>query len=153
MSGLRITQPGLLSLLQDGGRFGHHRIGLSNGGPLDPQAFYWANRLCDNPTNSSCVEITIGGLSLEAELATQIAVTGAEVVLTINGQPRPLWQTHAIKPGDQLTVGFAKQGCRAYLSVTGGFRAPLQFGSSATVVWEGIGGLHGTPLQPGDLLP
>ena len=46
--GFRVDRPGVLTLLQDAGRFGYHRLGLTAGGPADPLAFNWANRLCGN---------------------------------------------------------------------------------------------------------
>ena len=39
MSDLKVIQPGILSLPQDGGRYGAHGIGLTTGGPLDRSAF------------------------------------------------------------------------------------------------------------------
>ena len=86
MSGFKVLQPGLLTLIQDGGRFGHHRIGLTNGGPLDRPAFHWANRLVGNEINATALEVSIGGLVLEAETDTVIALTGAEMALKITLQ-------------------------------------------------------------------
>ena len=153
MTGLRVTQPGILALLQDEGRFGHHRIGLSNGGPLDREAFHWANRLCGNPLNSCAIEITIGGLELKAEIDTRIAVTGAMLPFKINGIEKALWQSHPVQTGDRIELGFATAGTRAYLAVTGGFDIPKTFDSCATVIREGIGGFNGGKLQENDLLP
>ena len=62
---MKILQPGVLSLVQDLGRIGKHRIGLTVGGPMDPFAFRWANRLCHNQDNESVIEISIGGFSAE----------------------------------------------------------------------------------------
>lgn len=70
MSGFRVLQPGLMTLITDRGRFGHHRIGLTTGGPLDPLAFDWANRLLGNDANATGLEISIGGLVLEAQVDT-----------------------------------------------------------------------------------
>jgi allophanate hydrolase subunit 2 len=44
---------------------------------------------------------------------------------------------------------------RAYLAVAGGFQVSAHYGSRATVVREGLGGLDrkGSPLKNGDLLP
>ncbi|MCP4322619.1 MAG: allophanate hydrolase, partial [Alteromonadales bacterium] len=64
--GLVVTHAGVLSLIQDSGRFGAFNLGLTNGGPADLQAFYWANRLCGNELNASAIEISIGGLALTA---------------------------------------------------------------------------------------
>ena len=73
MNGFIVNQPGLLSLIQDRGRFGAHNLGLTTGGPLDSLAFDWANRLLGNDSNASVVEISFGGLSLEAGADTGAA--------------------------------------------------------------------------------
>lgn len=148
-----MIQPGVLSLIQDAGRFGRHNIGLTTGGPADPLAFRWANRLLGNEAGSAAIEITAGGLELEAETATRVVVTGAEVEFSINGQQRENWTCHRVQPGDTLGIGFATRGMRTYLAVAGGIDLPPMFGSVATVVREGIGGLDGGPLASGDLLP
>ena len=155
MIGLTVIQPGIHSLLQDHGRYGHHSIGLTTGGPLDSQAFQWANRLCQNSPHCAAIEVTIGGLVLEANMDSSIALTGAAIPLTINKQPAALWQTHSVKAGDRIELGFAQTGSRGYLAVAGGFQASPSFGSQSTVPREGLGGLHqdGKPLHAGDQLP
>ncbi|MCC5851831.1 MAG: biotin-dependent carboxyltransferase [Alkalimonas sp.] len=153
MSGFRIEQPGLLCTLQDQGRFGQSRLGLTTAGPADGHAFRWANALLGNAPGSCALEITLGGLQLSAEQDSVIAVCGAAVPLCINGKPKALWQGHAVRAGDRIELGMATSGVRAYLAVAGGFSVPQQFGSSATVLREGIGGLDGGKLQAGQLLP
>ncbi len=153
MSGFSVKQPGLLSLLQDRGRFGAHNLGLTTGGPLDSLAFDWANRLLHNDANATCLEISFGGLVLEAELDTSIVITGATAPCKLNGEAITQWQTQPIHTGDKLEIGFATAGTRSYLAVNGGFDIRASFGSSSTVVREKIGGLHGDKLQAGDHLP
>ena len=155
MTGFTVIQPGILSLLQDHGRYGHHSIGLTTGGSIDNQSFQWANRLCHNSPQCAAIEVTIGGLVLEANISTSIAVTGAAVPLSINKQPAALWQTHRVQAGDRIELGFAPVGSRSYLAVAAGFQASPSFGSQSTVPREGLGGLHqdGTPLGAGDQLP
>jgi len=152
-TGFKVLQPGILSLLQDAGRFGQHNIGLTTGGPLDKQSFEWANRLCNNPTDSCVIETSIGGLSLQATADTYIALTGGDAPLKINQHAAASWQTHTIKAGDRIDLGFAQQATRHYLAVRGGFQIDPMFGSTATVVRESLGGLHGSALQAGDHLP
>lgn len=151
---MKVLQPGVLSLLQDAGRFGQHRIGLTTGGPLDKQAFDWANRLCGNTPemNATAIEVSIGGLTLSAATDTSIALAGANMPLKINQKPAGAWRTLHIKAGDRIELGYATQGARAYLAVAGGFDIPPSFGSTATVAREGIGGLHGKALVTGDQL-
>jgi len=153
VSGFSVKHPGLLTLIQDSGRFGKHNLGLTNGGPLDVLAFDWANRLLGNDSNATALEISFGGLSLESEIDTAIVVTGAEIPIKINDETMPQWQTHSVKKGDIIELGYTTNGTRAYLAVAGGFSIPLSFGSSATVVREKIGGLNGDKLQVGDHLP
>jgi biotin-dependent carboxylase-like uncharacterized protein len=153
VSGFSVRQPGLLSLLHDRGRYGAHKLGLTTGGPLDFVAFDWANRLLGNDANATCLEVSFGGLALQAELDTSFVITGASAPCKLNGKPVEQWQTADIKAGDQLEIGFASCGTRAYLAVSGGFDIAPSFGSSSTVLREKIGGLNGDKLQAGDHLP
>lgn len=153
MSGFHVLQPGLMTLITDRGRFGHHRIGLTTGGPLDPLAFDWANRLLGNDSNATGLEVSIGGLVLEARLDTWIVLTGGELPLKINGKELPRWHAHPVQSGDRIEVGFSKAGARGYLAVSGGFQIAPMFGSTATVQRENLGGLNGGKLNSGDLLP
>ncbi|TBR41589.1 biotin-dependent carboxyltransferase [Marinomonas agarivorans] len=152
-NGVIVKNPGVLALIQDQGRIGQHRIGLTVGGPMDPFAFRWANRLCSNADNTTAIEISIGGFVAEFQQPTQIALTGAKVKATLNNQPIPMWQTVPVQAGDTLKLGFATQGCRIYLAFQGGLPIEPQFGSTATVVREKIGGLHGTALTKEQHLP
>ncbi|EMR13300.1 allophanate hydrolase 2 subunit 2 [Methylophaga lonarensis MPL] len=153
-TGFKVLKPGMLTLVQDLGRFNYRHIGLSTGGAADEQAYLWANRLLDNRANSPALEICFGGLQLQALTDSQIAITGADMLVTRNNQPLANWQSHAIKSGDTLSFGYAKSGIRTYLAVKGGFQITPSFGSVATVIREKIGGLDGTgsPLKAGDLI-
>ena len=113
-TGFKVIQPGIFSLIEDAGRFGQHAIGLTSGGPLDRNAFRWANRLCGDQQSAAAIEITVGGLVLESKVNTTIAVTGANIPLTINKQSRDLWQSHQVKVGDRIELGFASSGSRGY---------------------------------------
>ncbi len=152
-TGFMVTKSGMLSLVQDLGRYGSHNIGLTTGGPLDPYAFKWANRLLANELNATAIEISIGGLALEAVVDTSICITGAKIAFTINGINKPQWQGIAIKAGDKINFGFVTAGVRSYLAVRGGFQIEPTFGSTSTVVREGIGGFNGTKLMDGQFLP
>jgi len=146
----RVIQTGILSLLQDSGRVGQHRIGLTNGGPLDPDAFNWCNRLLQNTPGSTAIEVSFGGLQLEAQVDTFICLTGALMPLSINKVKQDLWRVHAVKSGDIISVDFAEEGSRSYLGVAGGFSIKPSFGSTSTVMREQIGGLNGDKLQVND---
>lgn len=153
MTALRIEDPGMLALLQDAGRRGHYRLGLTDGGPMDPLAFALCNRLLQNEPGAAALELTIGGARLEAEADSWICLTGAPMALAVNGEERPAWQVLPVRAGDRIEIAHARVGCRAYLGIAGGFRVAPVFGSVATVLREGLGGLDGTRLGPGDRLP
>lgn len=150
---LMVTQPGVLSLLQDSGRKGHHRLGLTSGGPLDREAFHYCNRLLQNAPDTTAVEISAGGFEAATQIDTFICLTGAPMPLHINGEERDVWEVHPVRAGDTIRVGFARSGCRSYLGVADGFLIEPCFGSAATVVREAIGGLDGKALRAGDELP
>jgi biotin-dependent carboxylase-like uncharacterized protein len=150
---MRIIQPGMLSLLQDAGRSGAHRLGLTNGGPLDFEAFQYCHRLLQNEINSTLIETTIGGLQLEAQIDTHICYTGADLPLQINDDFYSTWAVHPVKVGDIIKLGHARSGCRGYLGVANGFDIPPYLGSTATVPREGVGGLCGDALKANDILP
>lgn len=154
MSGLRVIEPGMLALVQDFGRFGWLAQGYSRGGPVDEHAFLWANRLLGNHFNAAQIEITLGGFSATAQVAMKVAVTGADVPVSINDNPVPNWQVVVLNKGDKLSLGYARSGLRAYLAVAGGWQVKAVKGSCATVRREQIGGLtgKGQALVGGDIL-
>ncbi|WP_349616007.1 biotin-dependent carboxyltransferase family protein [Azotobacter salinestris] len=155
MTGLAVIRPGPLSLLQDAGRLGWQHLGVSPAGPLDIHAAAWANRLLENRRGTPLVEIALGGMELQSAIDTWVAVCGAELDIRLDGATRPNWSRFAVRAGQRLRLGFARSGQRAYLAVTGGFRAGAVLGSVATHGREGLGGLHGDgrPLRAGDVLP
>ena len=102
MSGFSVIAPGVLSLLQDQGRFGQSALGLTPGGPMDPQSAYWANRLLSNSQDATLIECSVGGLQLKANGNSYIAVTGATLPLTINGKAAEQWTAHKVQQGDVL---------------------------------------------------
>ncbi|WP_333607284.1 biotin-dependent carboxyltransferase family protein [Arsukibacterium sp.] len=155
MSGLTVVNPGILCLLQDAGRFGQGALGLTNGGPLDGNSFRWANALLGNSIGSTALELSVGGLQLHAEQDGFCCVTGAPLPFSINGKTVSQWQVQRFRAGDTLELGMMTQGLRSFIAVAGGFAVPTQFGSSATVMREGIGGLASRPgskLAAGDML-
>ena len=151
--GFIVKEGGVLSLLQDAGRYGAFSLGLTNGGPADSLAFYWANKLCGNELNTTVIEVNLGGLELIAQVDSVIAVTGAPMALTINGTPKKLWRSYFVSAGDTIKFGYSAIGVRCYLAVAKGFDIKPSFGSTATVCRESIGGLNGGKLERNNILP
>lgn len=155
ITGFRVTRAGPLALLQDAGRFGVRHLGVTQGGPADLHAWAWANRLAGNRWGSPALEITFGGIELQAECDLTLAVAGADLAARHNDQPLALWRSHRIHKGDRIRFGNPSSGLRAYLAVSGGFSAEPVLGSVACVVREQLGGFdgQGRALAEGDRLP
>ena len=153
MSVLFVVEAGLLTTVQDLGRFGYQRVGVPPSGPMDRAAFAVANRLVGNPDSVAALECTIKGPRLEVRHAVVVAVTGAPMGFTINGQEAPSWTAIRVRSGDVLGFQMASAGCRAYLAVAGGIDVPLALGSRATYLRGRLGGLGGRALRKGDTLP
>jgi antagonist of KipI len=153
VSALFVVEPGLLTTVQDLGRFGHQRVGVPPSGPMDRAAFVVANRLVGNHAEAAALECTIKGPRLEVRHAAVVAVTGAPMSFTVNGDEAPSWTAIRVRPGDLLGFQMASAGCRAYLAVAGGIDVPLALGSRATYLRGRLGGLGGRALQKGDALP
>jgi len=153
MSWLVIHDPGPLTTIQDLGRPGHLRVGIPESGPMDREAFVFANRLVGNQDGAAGLECTLGGPRVEFADERGVAVTGAEMPVTLNGATAPRWQTLRVRAGDILKLGFAKSGVRSYLAISGGIDTPPALGSRATYLRGQLGGLGGRALRRDDRLP
>ncbi len=149
----------MFSQLQDGGRYGVAKQGLSQGGCCDEIAAGWANYLLKNRSDSCLLEITFGQSEFFAECDCQLALTGADMQAVIrhsSGQKTVQRNNRSfiVKRGESLQLGFARSGMRAYLAVQGGFQIAQQYASNSTVARNAIGGLNGDggQLQAGDRL-
>ncbi len=144
--------PGPFTTIQDKGRFGWVHMGVPVSGAMDDFAYTCANLLVGNRKDLPALEITLSGPELEVLDTADIAVTGADMALTINGEPPPRWRTIRVQKGDRIAAGMAESGCRAYLAATGGIRVPKVMGSCSTYAGASIGGIDGRPLREGDVV-
>ena len=147
-----VINPGAYTTVQDRGRFGFQQMGIPITGALDFYAYEVANLLVGNRPESAVLEITLTGPVLKVLSEAEVAVTGAEIGITLNQAKLDCWQSFRVRPGDALEIHQVKTGCRAYLALTGGIDVPVIMGSRSTYVGGKIGGFQGRPLQPGDLL-
>ncbi|MDW7669930.1 MAG: biotin-dependent carboxyltransferase family protein [Bacillota bacterium] len=149
---MRVENPGLLTTVQDIGRFGFEKFGMPVAGAMDSYALQVANILVGNPPNEGGLEISFLGLTLTFEGQGLIAITGADLGATLNGQQIKPWQSLQVNSGDELKFASLKKGCRAYLAVQGGFDIPCVMGSKSTYLRGSIGGYKGRKLLMGDKL-
>lgn len=150
---IHVVRPGLLTTVQDGGRWGFQALGVPVAGPMDPFAHRLANALAGNPRTAAILEITIVGPELEFDDERVVAVTGARFIITIDGRAVAPNRAFVVSPGSRVQFGERQAGARAYLAVGGGIDAPAVLGSRATHVPSGMGGWQGRALARGDRLP
>lgn len=122
-------------------------------GAMDPISLQVANILVGNPRGEACLELTFLGPKLEFTADAVIALTGADMAPKLNGDRIEGWRRIWVPAGSVLEMGGARNGCRTYLAVAGGFDLPQVMGSAATYLRGQIGGLHGRALMQDDLLP
>ena len=149
---LEVLEPGLLTTVQDMGRYGYQRYGVPVSGAMDVFALRAANALVGNDAGVAGLEITAMGPRLRFLADTWIAVTGADLSPTLDGRPLLLWRTAEVSQGSTLDFGTPQDGLRAYLGVAGGIDVPLVMGSRSTYLKGDFGGFQGRALRPGDVL-
>jgi antagonist of KipI len=145
VSGIRVVSPGLLTTVQDLGRFGWAHYGVSASGAADQFALRAGNLLVGNAENGAALEMTLTGGAFEFESDAVVALTGSDF-----GAGLPLWSAVEVKAGQTVRCGPSLAGARCYLCVRGGIEVPLVMGSASTHVMTGVGG---SALRAGDVLP
>lgn len=153
MASLRVITPGLLTTVQDGGRWGWQGRGVPVAGPMDPRSHRLANALIGNEADAATIEVTLMGPEVEFEDERIVAVTGADFEVTVDGRAMAVNAPFVVGAGSVLRVGHRRCGARAYLAVAGGIAVPPVLESRATHVSSAMGGLDGRPLRAGDRLP
>ncbi len=153
MATLIVHTAGLLTTVQDRGRYGYQRYGMPVSGAMDTFSLELANLLVGNDPGKTCLEATITGPELEFTGATWLAISGADMDPHLNGQGIPMNTAIDARPGDRLGFRGLKSGCRSYIAFAGGIAVPPVMGSRSTYLRAGIGGFQGRALMPGDELP
>jgi antagonist of KipI len=153
---LDVLSPGLLTTVQDAGRFGWRHLGVAQCGALDGAAAMLANHLVGNDPGEAVLELTLQGPVLRFERAVRLAICGARVLARFecgdgnrsvveSGRPVTL-------PPGVLRIGNLRDGARAWLAFAGGIDVPLELGSRSTDLRGGFGGFEGRALRSGDEL-
>ncbi len=149
---VKVLHPGLLTTIQDLGRYGFQSYGVIVSGAMDRYSLRVANLLVGNQENEAGLEITLFGTTLLFENDHLIAITGGDLHALIDGKKAGLWRPIFVKKGSILQFKTPITGCRAYVAFAGGFAVPEIMGSKSTYLKAGIGGFHGRALQKGDLI-
>lgn len=151
--GIRIIKPGLLTTLQDLGRYGYQKSGMAVSGAMDTLALKIGNLLLGNPVDEVGLECTLTGPVIVFEENQLIVITGGNLSPKIDVDTVEMWKPLYVPKGSTLSFGKAVGGCRSYLCVYGGFDVPEVLSSRSTYLRAGIGGWEGRALKANDLLP
>ena len=147
-----IKKPGVLTTLQDLGRYGFQQFGMPVAGAMDKYALQVANLLVGNSRSEAGLEITMPGVQFKFEGSCRAAITGADLGAKLNGEPLQTWQSFNIKNEGKLEFTQLNSGSRAYLVVQGGYNVPPVMGSKSTYMKGKVGGFQGRKLEQGDIL-
>jgi len=135
---IQFLRAGMQTSWQDLGRQGHQHRGVPIGGAMDRLSATIANRLVRNNDSDPLMEITLIGPTMEVTGDLQIAITGADLSPTVNGEPAPMWETISLAGQSRISFGKRRLGGRSYLAVGGKVECETWLGSvsAATVLPE-----------------
>ncbi|MGB1409363.1 biotin carboxylase N-terminal domain-containing protein, partial [Alloalcanivorax venustensis] len=151
---LDVLAGGTLTTVQDyPGRRGYWPIGVPPSGPFDALSFRLGNRLLGNDEDAAGLEFTLNGPTLRFNHGTRIALTGADMGATLDGEPVPNYQAVSVAAGQTLKLGKVRgDGARAYLTLAGGLQCQPYLGSRSTFTLGQFGGHGGRAIRTGDVL-
>jgi antagonist of KipI len=149
---VEVIKSGILTTVQDLGRRGWQRYGVSVGGAADPLSHRLANLLVGNPEHAAALEMTLAGAELLTHSEIILAVCGADMNATVENVPLPMWRPVFVPRNRRILFRAATDGCRTILAIAGGIEVPEVLGSRSTSLRSGMGGIEGRALKSGDRL-
>jgi antagonist of KipI len=149
---LEVLNGGMLTTVQDTGRWGHQSDGVPVAGAMDLTALKMGNAMLGNGENCAALEITILGPRMRVLSGGHAVLAGGDLSMTVGGVPEKPWKVIELKKGDIISFGVPKYGCRACLCIAGGVDVPLVMGSRSTYTRAKIGGHEGRSIRAGDIL-
>jgi biotin-dependent carboxylase-like uncharacterized protein len=153
VSGFVVERPGLLTTVQDAGRWGWQHLGVSVSGWMDDWSPRFANRLVGNEDGAPVLEFTLNGPALRVERHLVVAVTGAVFDIAVGDQRVRSPCRVAVRAGETVVVGGRLRGTRGYLACAGGLAADAVLGSRSSDLRAGLGGrrlARGTRCESGE---
>ena len=153
MASLTVIRPGMLTTVQDLGRWGQQHVGVPAAGPMDWFAHRLANQRLGNTDDDAALEVTLMGPELVADDDVACVVTGAEFEVTAGERRTRAGEPFVVRAGERIRFGARLSGARAVLGVEGGIRVDPVFGSRSTSLSSRVGPFGGRALRIGDVLP
>lgn len=149
---IEIINGGMLSTVQDAGRFGVMKNGFTQSGAMDSHSMKTVNVLCGNDLSAPVIEMTMLGITAKFTDSHIFCLSGGDFSPKLNGKPIENNRPYKAEAGSLLQIGAAKSGMRCYLGVSGGIDVPLVMGSASTNLKIKIGGFEGRKLKTGDII-
>ncbi len=146
---LHVIDPGMYTIVVDQGRPGWRSLGVPVGGAADRFAFALGNALVGNGPDCAALEMTLAGPTVQADGELACVLYGAPFEISSNQRQLTAGKTFMLQAGEELRIGRARSGMRAYLCVRGGFEQPLVLGSRS-----GLAPIHAgaeLPCQSGPI--
>jgi len=149
---IEVLHPGLLTTVQDRGRAGYQKFGVTASGGVDTVALQVANILVGNPRDAAALEFAALGPSLRFLSDAVVALTGGEFAARLEGRPVPWYESFLVRAGQVLEIQGIVRGFRGYLAIGGGIDVPVLLRSRSTCLAAKFGGYRGRRLAAGDVL-
>ena len=152
MTELKVRRAGMLTSVQDLGRWGFQSSGVPVAGAMDLPALRLGNAMLGNPEGAAALEVTLLGPELEVCGCGAAVFAGGDLGFSVNGRPVGSWRVVELKDGDVISFTGPKSGCRGNLCFAGGVDVPLVMNSRSTYMRAKIGGFEGRALKNGDVI-
>lgn len=152
MSSIDVINGGILTTIQDSGRYGYQELGITTSGAMDDYNYKLSNILVGNKLDEAVLEMTYFGPTLKFNEELTIAITGSNMNPKINGKAVPMFETIKVKAGEILQFGKVDEGIRSYIAFGGSIDVPIVNGSKSTHIKTKMGGINGRALKPKDQL-
>lgn len=151
---VQVKDGGLMTTVQDlPGRLRLWSVGVPPSGPMDDRSFRAGNQMLGNDDGAPGLECTLSGPALFFPAGGRVALTGADMGATVDGQLAATGTVHQIPAGGLLKLGAVKgPGARAYILFAGGLEVPEYLGSGSTFTLGKFGGVSGRQLRAGDTI-
>lgn len=145
-----VISAGFQTTVQDCGRTGLRKFGVTPGGALDPISLRLANLLVGNLECTAGLECVSGRLRLRFHDERILAWSGGEFEVRLGDKLVPV--LHCARVSTDIEI-LPQRGGRAWLAISGGINVPEILGSRATDLRAHFGGWEGRALRDGNELP
>lgn len=152
MSNITVINPGILTTIQDSGRYGFQELGVPVSGAMDDLSFRLANILVGNNPKEAVLEATYFGPTLKFDTSVIIAITGADMSPKVDGVDVPMYESFMVKKDQTLSFGKLREGIRTYIAFGGAIDVALVNNSKSTHTKIKMGGYEGRAIKAKDIL-